>query len=335
MTNDDRYGETEVPSLEKLLDLYRAMLRIRLCEEAFVPGIRSGEIRCPVHLCSGQEAVAVGVCDALTGTDVVFGSHRSHGHYLAKGGDLGRMVAEVLCKSTGCAGGRGGSMHVIDRAVGMLGAAPIVGGTIAFAVGAAYAARVRGSTDVAVSFFGDGATGEGVLYEAMNLAAVKKLPAIFVCENNLYSTHLPIREIRANEEIWKVGEPLGLWTRRVDGNDVLAVRTAAAEAVARTRSGKGPAFLECATYRLRGHVGPDDNVQGSHVDIRPAEEIERWRQRDPIPRLAALIEAGHPEGARRIAAIQTDAEEEVAEAFSAAQAAPFPPGEEVAQHVFR
>jgi acetoin:2,6-dichlorophenolindophenol oxidoreductase subunit alpha len=323
------------PPLPKLLDLYRSMLRIRLCEEAFVPRIVSGEIRCPVHLYSGEEAVAVGVCDVLRTDDAVFGTHRSHGLYLAKGGDLGRMVAEIFCKETGCAGGRGGSMHVIDTTVGMMGAAPIVAGTIALAVGAAYAAKVRGTNGVGVAFFGDGATGEGVLFEAMNLAAVRKLPALFVCENNLYSTHLPILEIRANDEIWKVGEPFGLWARRVDGNDVLAVREAAAEAVAHARTGLGPAFLECMTYRLRGHVGPDDNIQGSHVDIRPAAEVESWRARDPIPRLAALIQSTSSAGSNGIARVQTEVEMEVAEAFEAAHLAPFPNEQKMALHVFR
>lgn len=319
----------------KLLALYRSMLRIRLCEEAFVPRILSGEIRCPVHLYSGEEAVAVGVCDALQKDDAIFGTHRSHGHYLAKGGDLGKMVAEIFCRETGCARGRGGSMHLIDTAVGMLGAAPIVGGTIPLAVGAAYAAKIRGTGGVGVAFFGDGATGEGGLFEAMNLAAVRKLPALFVCENNLYSTHLPILEIRANEEIWRVGEPFGLWARRVDGNDVIAVREAAAEAVEHARAGRGPAFLECMTYRLRGHVGPDDNIQGSHVDIRPAGEVEIWRARDPIPRLEATIQSSSTSGARAITQIRSEVELEVAEAFEAAQLAPFPGEQEVSYHVFR
>jgi pyruvate dehydrogenase E1 component alpha subunit len=226
-------------------------------------------------------------------------------------------------------------MHIIDTAAGMLGAAPIVAGTISLAVGAAYAAKVRGTDGIGVAFFGDGATGEGVLFEAMNLAAVRKLPALFVCENNLYSTHLPILEIRANEEIWKVGQPFGLWARRVDGNDVLAVREAAAEAVVHARTGRGPAFLECMTYRLRGHVGPDDNIQGSHVDIRPAAEIDCWRARDPLLRLAALIQATSISGAGEIVRIRTEVELEVAEAFEAAHLDPFPSEEEVSHHVFR
>jgi len=316
-----------------LLRLYETMQRMRLCEESFVEPILTREVRCPVHLYSGQEAVATGVCAALETRDYLFGSHRSHGHYLAKGGDLRKMVAEIYCKSTGCARGRGGSMHVIDPSVGMLGAAPIVAGTISLAVGAAYAASVRGEDRVSVSFFGDGATGEGVLYESLNLAALLRLPALFVCENNLYSTHLPIRECRVSEEIYKVAEPFGIEACQVDGNDVLAVYEAAARAVSLCRSGRGPFFLEALTYRMRGHVGPDDNIQGSHIDIRPAEEIERWRERDPIRRLRERLVADGVAPEAQFASLDEAIASEVREALSEASAAPFPAPEELAYHV--
>jgi len=318
-----------------LRELYRTMMRIRVCEERFVAPILSGEIKCPVHLYSGEEAVATGICAALAPRDYVMGSHRSHGHYLAKGGDLARLVAEVFCRETGCAGGRGGSMHVIDPAVGMLGAAPIVAGTIALAVGAAYAARVRGEDRVSVSFFGDGAAGEGVLYESINLAELGRLPVIFVCENNLYSTHLPIRECRATSEIYRVGEGFGVWSQRVDGNDVIAVFEAGREAVSRCRRGDGPAFIECMTYRLRGHVGPDDNIQGAHTDIRPAEEIAAWRERDPIAALGArMVAAGEIDqaGLDRLAG---EVEADVDAAFAFARSSSFPRAEEGPRHVFR
>lgn len=316
-----------------LIGLYRTMLRIRLCEEGFVEPIVSREVRCPVHLCSGQEAVATGVCASLRTVDYVFGTHRSHGHYLAKGGNLCRMVAEIFCRETGCAGGRGGSMHVVDPAVGMLGAAPIVGGTISLAVGAALAAAVRGDGRVSVCFFGDGATGEGVLYESLNLAALRRLPILFVCENNFYATHLPIREIRVSSDIWKVAEPFGLPAARVDGNDVLAVWRKASEFIEDCRTGKGPAFLECVTYRLRGHVGPDDSIQGSHTDIRPRDEVLAWREKDPIPRFRRFLESTGVADDKALRAIDEAVAEEVAEAFEEARKARFPRPERLADHV--
>jgi acetoin:2,6-dichlorophenolindophenol oxidoreductase subunit alpha len=318
-----------------LLNLYEMMLRIRLCEEAFVEPIISGEIACPVHLCTGQEAVAVGVCATLTPSDIVFGGHRSHGHYLAKGGDLKALVAEVFCRETGCARGRGGSMHVIDPDVGMLGAAPIVAGTIALAVGAGLASQARNDGTVAVTFFGDGAAGEGVLYEALNFAALRRLPVLFVCENNLYSTHLPIDECRVTRDIADVAAPFGMAGYQADGNDLVEVLDIARTAIAACRRGEGPVFLEFKTYRLRGHVGPDDNIQGSHTDIRPPSEVEAWRTRDPIPRLKNRLVAESPENASAIAVIEERVLREVEEAFTYAAAQPRPPINEVAKDVFR
>lgn len=276
-----------------LKSLYHDMLRIRLCEESFVEPILNGTIRCPVHLYSGEEAIAVGVTAALQDNDYVFGTHRSHGHYLAKGGNLKEMVAEIYCRESGCSGGRGGSMHLTDLDHGMLGSAPIVAGTIPLALGASLAAAVRKDKRVAVSFFGDGATGEGALYESMNFAALRKLPLIFVCENNLYSTHLPIAECRVMEDISKIASPFGISNAQVDGNDAVKVYEATSVAVVKCRRGDGPYFLEFLTYRMRGHVGPNDNIQGTQTDIRPKEEIENWRKRDPIAKIETqLLQAG-------------------------------------------
>jgi len=265
-----------------LKNFYKKMLQIRFCEEGFIDPIINGEIKCPVHLYSGQEAIATGVCCALRKDDYIFGNHRSHGHYIAKGGDIKKMVAEIFGKERGCSRGRGGSMHLIDPLNNMLGSAPIVGGTISLTVGAALASILRGDKRVAVSFFGDGATGEGVLYESLNFASLKKLPVIFVCENNLYATHMPILACRSKNNIYEIAKPFGIETTVIDGNDVIKVYNVAVEAVNKCRSGKGPVFIECLTYRLRGHVGPDDNIQGAHQDIRPIEEIEIWRKKDPI-----------------------------------------------------
>ncbi|MBI5485918.1 MAG: thiamine pyrophosphate-dependent dehydrogenase E1 component subunit alpha [Deltaproteobacteria bacterium] len=310
------------------------MLRIRICEESFVEPIVSGVIRCPVHLYSGQEAIAVGVCAALSRRDRVFGTHRSHGHYLAKGGSLRALVAEVYCRASGCSRGRGGSMHIIAPEQGMLGAVPIVGGTIALAVGSALASRTRRDRGVTVSFFGDGAAGEGVLHEALNFAALHKLPMIFACENNLYSTHMGLRECRAGDAIWTMARPFGVDGQRVDGNDVLAVHKVARRAVAACRAGRGPVFVEFMTYRLRGHVGPDDAIQGTHTDIRPAAEVAKWRRKDPIRRFADYLVRSGVATASDLERWRLAAEREVCAAHEFARRSPLPAMEELEDHVF-
>lgn len=274
---------------ELVLKLYEKMLLIRTCEESLVDPIIDKKITCPVHLCTGQEAVPVGICEHLLNNDFIFGNHRSHGHYLAKGGDLKKLIFEVFCRAEGCSHGRGGSMHIIDKDIGMLGSAPIVGGTISLAVGAALHQKNRNMGGVAVSFFGDGATNEGVLYESMNFAALKKLPIIFACENNLYATHMPIDECRPNRDIAKSGEQFGIPAYKIDGNDVLAVYEIGKLAIERCRRGEGPVFIEFLTYRLRGHVGPDDNIQGMHTDIRSIEELSFWKSKDPIRKIESHL----------------------------------------------
>ncbi len=317
-----------------LLDLYRSMVAIRQTEESFVPVILDGTIRCPVHLYTGQEAIAAGVCAALDVRDYIFGSHRSHGHFLAKGGRIASLVAEVYCRETGCCRGRGGSMHLIAPDQGMLGAAPIVAGTVSLALGAALAATIRRDGRIAVSFFGDGATGEGVLYESMNFAAVKKLPIIFACENNLYSTHMPIREIRVSSRIADVAAPFGIPSQTVDGNDVVAVYKAATEVVAHCRTGQGPVFLEFLTYRMRGHVGPNDNIQGTQTDIRPADEVDEWRSRDPIARFEAVALQTGRVTAEEFAAVRAAIADEVAHAHRLAAAGARPVENGIRDYVF-
>lgn len=269
-------------SKNQLEKFYRMMLQIRLCEESLVEPINKGEIRCPVHLYSGQEAIATGLCSLLNKSDFIFGNHRSHGHYLAKGGDMTEMIAEIYGMQNGCSKGRGGSMHLISPENGVLGIVPIVAGTISLALGAALSQKIKNNKGLAVSFFGDGATGEGVLYESLNFASLKKLPIIFACENNFYSTHLPIDEIRTNRNIHKIAEPYGITNFRVEGNNLFDVLDVSEKAIEICRSGNGPVFIEFLTYRQRGHVGPDDNVQGTHTDIRPKLEIEEWFKKDPI-----------------------------------------------------
>lgn len=297
--------------------------------------ILDGEVRCPVHLYTGQEAIATGVCAALGEKDYVFGNHRSHGHYLAKGGNLRELVSEIYCKEGGCSKGRGGSMHIIAPELGMVGSAPIVGGTISLAVGAALASRIRKEKRVTVSFFGDGAAGEGVLYESLNFAALKKLPIVFACENNFYSTHMPIKECRPEEKIVKIAKPFGIHSYRVDGNDVLKVYETSRKAVEQCRRNRGPVFIEFLTYRLRGHVGPDDNIQGTHTDIRPKEEIEKWRKRDPIKRFERFLLKGGVLEKEDLIRINREIEMEVQEAHKYAKFGPTPKPGELAKHVFK
>ena len=320
---------------KNLLWMYETMLRIRACEESFVGPISNGQIKCPVHLYTGQEAVASGVAAALKPGDYVFGNHRSHGHYLARGGDLRELVAEVYCKETGCARGRGGSMHVCDPEKGMLGAAPIVAGTISLATGSALASKLRGDGRVTVSFFGDGAAGEGALYESLNFAALKKLPILFACENNLYSTHMSIRECRPDPDIAKVGVPFGVRGVSVDGNNVLEVYDAAKKAVESCRRGKGPAFIEFKTYRMRGHVGPDDNIQGAHTDIRPNEEVEQWKGRDPIDKFEKYLVGCGIVNEEEIVAIRAGIDAEIEEAHVFAVESPYPLESEMERYVYR
>lgn len=317
-----------------LLRLYGSMMRIRACEESLVAPILKGEICTPCHLYSGQEAIAVGVCATLGREDYVFGNHRSHGHFLAKGGDMREMLAEIFCRDPGCSKGRGGSMHLVDSANGIMGSAPIVAGTISLALGAALASSIRGDGRITVSFFGDGAAGEGVLYECLNFASLKKLPILFVCENNFYSTHMPIRECRVESDIYKIAEPFCMASVQIDGNDVLEVYETGKNAVQTCRNGEGPVFMECLTYRYRGHVGPDDNIQGTRMDIRPREEIESWLKRDPITNLENYLLGNKIVEQQTLDGIRRDVEKEVAEAQRFALNCDRPETKDLTEHVY-
>jgi len=318
--------------LEKL---YRTMVKIRLCEESLVEPILKGEVQCPCHLYTGEEAIATGICAVLSETDYIFGTHRSHGHYLAKGGGMRELMAEIYGKETGCSRGRGGSMHICDPKKGLIGATPIVAGTIPLALGTALASKIRKEKRVTVSFFGDGATGEGVLYESLNFAALKKLPIIFVCENNLYSTHMPIKDCRPEDNIFKIGKPFCIVSYRVDGNDVLKVYEVARNSVGLCRKDRGPVFIEFMTYRLRGHVGPDDNIQGTHTDIRPPEEVEKWREKDPIKKFENFLIKNRMLKKENLEKINEEARNEVEDALAFAKESPYPKESELGKYVFK
>jgi len=265
-----------------LKSLLRTMLVIRRYEECVADYIVSKQINTPCHLYIGQEAIAAGVCAALEKEDVIWGCHRSHGHYLAKGGDGKAMMAEIFGRITGCSHGRGGSMHLVAPDVGILGTVPIVAGTIPLAVGGGLAAKLRRTQNVSVAFFGDGAMEEGHFHESVNLAAIYQLPVIFVCENNFYSSHLPLLKRRREDNLVKAADFHGIHGVRVDGNDVLAVYKSAHEAVQRARSGYGPSFLEFRTYRWRGHVGASWDED---VGVKRKDELQEWKPKDPILRL--------------------------------------------------
>jgi TPP-dependent pyruvate/acetoin dehydrogenase alpha subunit len=266
--------------------LLKGMLRIRRVEEAIALRYAEQEMRCPMHLCIGQEAIAVGVCDVLRSSDKVFSNHRAHGHYLAKGGSLNAMIAELYGRSTGCSGGRGGSMHLIDLSVGFMGSTPIVGGTVPLAVGSAWASKLQARDCVTVVFFGDGCVEEGVIHESMNFAALHKLPVIFVCENNNFSVYTP-RSLRQPEhQIFKIAAAHGLDAISDNGNDIRAVRSLSERAVSEARAGKGPQFLEFSTFRWREHCGPNFDHE---LNYRSAFDIETGLANCPIECLKIVM----------------------------------------------
>jgi pyruvate dehydrogenase E1 component alpha subunit len=318
-----------------LESLFKTMLRIRACEESLVDPILNREVICPCHLYSGEEAIAAGIGACLEERDYIFSNHRAHGHFLAKGGSMNEMVAEIYCRETGCSQGRGGSMHLIDANCGMLGSAPIVSGTISLGLGAALASSIRKEDRVTVVFFGDGATGEGVLYESLNFASLMKLPILFVCENNFYATHMPIQDCRVQNTIHQIADPFCIQNELVDGNDVLAVYEISKKAVEKCRRGNGPFFIECQTYRLRGHVGPDDNIQGLHTDIRPPEELEEWKEKDPVAAFESLLVSHHNFSRVAIDTIKKEVEAEVTNAHTFAKNSPYPDGKGLLNNVFR
>jgi acetoin:2,6-dichlorophenolindophenol oxidoreductase subunit alpha len=310
--------------------MHRAMVIIRRCEERIADLCDLGEVRCPCHLCIGQEGIAVGVCSALSETDYVWGGHRSHGHYLAKGGDLKALVAEILGRTTGCAGGRGGSMHLIAREVGILGTVPLVAATIPLAVGAALAAKLRRDARVSVAFFGDGATEEGHFHESLNLASLHRLPVIFVCENNFYASHLHLAERHVFDNLHKMGEPHGVPGERVDGNDVLAVYDATALAVERARHGDGPTLLECRTFRWRGHVGPALDLD---VGVQRRDELSSWYERDPIEQAARRLVADGV-AADELERVTDEVQAMIEDAVAFARSSPYPAPETLSDHVY-
>jgi len=314
---------------DKLIDLYRQMLTIREFEEqaqdlytrAVIPGI--------LHLSIGQEAVPVGVCSALRSDDYITSTHRGHGHCLAKGADPGRMFAELYGKVEGYCRGKGGSMHIANPAMGNLGANAIVGGSIPIATGAGLSAKIRKSEQVAVCFFGDGALNQGVLFESINMAALWRLPVIYVCENNQYGEYVPMKKVTAGR-IELRGEAFGVPSALIDGMDVLAVSEATHKAVRRARAGEGPSFLIFDTYRYHGH-GMSDRDR----PYRSREEERTWRtERDPIERMANLLKEDDYATQAELDSVYAQVQQKIAVAIEFAKNGQDPDPSEVRMHVY-
>ncbi len=326
-----RSAEKEGTDLERLRDMYFAMLRIRMIEEGIAARYPDGEMRCPVHLSIGQEAPAVGVCTAMRPADKLYSSHRSHAHYLAKNGDLKRMFAEMYGRATGCVGGRGGSMHLLDVEKGMMASVPIVGSAIPLALGSALADKRAGRNTVTAVFIGDATLEEGAFHESANFASLHKLPLIIICENNLYSVYTPLHQRQPDRPLTDIGVAHALRTVQGDGNDVAECHALAREAIELARAGRGPTLLIYDTYRWREHCGPNyDN----DIGYRTEEEFLEWQARCPLARARAEL-------TRRGALDETEerrwkeaVETEIEEAFRYAAESPFPSPEDAGRYVY-
>ena len=306
----------DVPTAEQLLDMYERMLLIRRVEKQLSEDFKAGLLPGAVHLYVGQEAVAVGMCEHLHDSDWITGTHRGHGHYLAKGGDPKPMMAEIYGRANGICKGMGGSMHVADFSKGIVGANGIVGGGLAITAGAALAAKLDGKGQIAVCFFGDGAANQGVFMETLNVSTLWNLPMIFMCEHNTYSEFSPTDTVTAGE-LADRARAFGMPTTVVDGNDVTEVWEAAGAAADRARSGDGPSFIEARTYRIHGHIEAEVHFLSS--TYRDDEEIEQWRQRDPIDRLRAQLLSSGVADEAALTKIESGIQETVAAAEQYAQ----------------
>lgn len=337
----------------QLHQLLFQLLRIRKVEESIAKEYAQQEMRCPIHLCVGEEAVAAGVCANLHREDIVMSMHRSHGHFLAKGGSLPGLIAELYGKATGVAGGYGGSQHLVDLSVNFLGATPIVASTIPVAVGTAFATNlkckmqnaksqskiqnksgktprgwpaykdspeVEESGNITVVFFGEAAIEEGVVHESLNFAVLKQLPVFFVCENNQYSVNTPMIYRQPHRSVHQLARSHGMPAREMDGNDLVALYTKARDMIARIRAGGGPAFLECHTYRYLEHCGP----QSDTGVVRPEKEVREWQKKDPVKRMKRYVKAKKLVSNRAIEQMEQEIQKEIEQAFQFAKESPWP-----------
>ncbi len=317
-------------SPEQQRDMLRQMQTIRRFEERASDDFHNGSIYGVVHCYIGEEAVAVGVCAALNRDDQIISTHRGHGHCIAKGADLNRMMAELYGREAGYCKGKGGSMHIADFGIGMLGANGIVAGGIPIVTGAGLAAQLEGKGRVAVSFFGDGASNAGPFHESINIAAAWKLPMLYVCENNLYAAQTPATQTLAYEDVAARAAGYGIPGVVVDGNDIFAVHEAATEAVARARAGDGPTLIECKTYRWRAHT-----ERVNQPDYRPPAEIEDWKKKDPIARLVQHLKQQQGQlSDEEWQAMDDEIVQEIEASVAFAEASPFPAPEAALHDLF-
>lgn len=315
-------ANTTADDLERI---YRSLRLIRSAEERIAQLYPSDKIKSPVHLSIGQEAVSVGVCDALRLDDVVSPTYRGHAVFLAKGGSLKAMFAELYGKATGITGGVGGSMHLIDTSHNVLGASAVVGTTIPVALGYALALKQMKTDRVAAAFFGDGATEEGVFAESLNFAALRKLPILFICENNFYAIHAPLTKRWATRRLCERVETYGIPSARIDDGDVLKIRAWTSDAAKRLRRGEGPMFLECQIYRWREHVGPNEDYDSGY---RERTALRPWLEQDQVTTLGQAI------GSARRATLDAEIDHEIDAAVAFAESSPFPDSAAVCDHVF-
>jgi len=312
----------------KLIEMYRQMLTIRFFEEKVFELYGQNLVPGTIHLYAGEEAVAVGVCANLHRDDYITSTHRGHGHCIAKGADLGKVMAEILGKKEGYCKGKGGSMHIADFTIGMLGATAVVGAGIPIAAGAGLSIKLRSTDQVVACFFGEGASNQGTFHEGINMAAIWKLPVVFVCENNLYAMGTRQSLVMSVENIADRAVAYGIPGVTVDGNDVLAVYEAASEAVNRARRGGGPTLIECKTYRQKGHSRFDPAA------YRPKKEVEEWLKKDPIPRLKTKLVEMSVLTEEEDERLRRKAKADVEEAVKFAMESPFPESEEALEDVY-
>ncbi len=315
----------------KLIELYKVMQTIRKAEQKIAEEYVNDEMKTPIHLSIGQEAIAAGVCIHLTKEDYIFGTHRSHAQYIAKGGNIRKMIAELYLRKTGCSNGRGGSMHLLAPEVGIFGSTAIVGGSLPLGTGTALASKIRKDDRVSIVFCGDGAVDEGTFHESLNFAALKKLPVIYVCENNAYAINSRLMERHSKDNIYRWSESYGIPGYQIDGNDVLKVSDYAQKAIDRARAGEGPTLLECLTYRWKGHIGTVDDVGPG---FRSKEEYDYWLSKCPIKWFSEYLESTGLLDENLKRSIDMEIDKVVEDAFDYAINSPKPSADELMDFVY-
>jgi pyruvate dehydrogenase E1 component alpha subunit len=316
----------------KKIQLYKDLLRIRSVENTIAIKYSEQKMRCPVHLSVGQEAIAVGICSNLTKQDKVFTAHRSHAHYLAKGGSLNKMISELYGKSTGCAKGKGGSMHLIDLESGVLGAVPIVGSTIPIGVGAAWAESLKKTKNITVIFFGEGATEEGVFQESLDYASLRKLPVLFVCENNNYSVYSSLEKRQSyNRSILKIAKSIGIEGVHLDGNDVLKIYKKAKEVIFKMKKKQSPFFFLLDTFRHLEHCGPAND---DHLGYRSKQYINYWLKKCPIKKIEQYLLKKNILNIQTISHLKNKNNKEIQNAFNFAEKSSFPKKSELYEDIY-